>query len=908
MKAAAAALGGSIALSSSAAAATPSPSERLSERWWVVVQNSKEGTTVPTLFVLSEESETKKLEELGVKNLRTTTETASPAAHGEVPVEPGVVYGLARSDVAETVTYAPGANPFWPLEHYPDGVFPAPSDAAGYVSYDEFVQGVDHLADEHGEMVRRRAIGESPGWLSVETRSTDPNDVWVVELANDVRDREAFAEKEKLVVTLGIHGDERAGAEAGLRLLEDAVTGDAESVASALDDVALVFVVPNPDGWVAKSPVYVDGRFEDANNFTRVTGTENDPNRQYPTVGWIDPTHHPAEPWGRDLTDDGEGIDDDVPEEPVDYRRQVPGALAVVEHLRSYENVSWAADLHGMFASETMIELLSANHAYDFADATAIFDFADRLQSRLEDRVGPLLSERKPVLTEKAREMKEAFEMDDLPPVPTDPFAAGTIYDAVNYSTTGGLVSWLALPREEGGVGARSVAFEMAFDNRVGSSVEYLPDLVGLQVVGYQTAIETLATAAVEEDDRAVDAPDGDVTAFVTAESLGVSATDLPFVTDDGETTADGGSGDRSTSSASVTVAPDDAATRTVTVADDARTLSGRVRAASGAADVEVFDPEGSLVRTSESSTLATSANRTVSFVVTDPASGEWTLRVSNDVGDDPVTVDVQTTTVAADGVPNPLSTLGYTQRRYQVSPVDVVGSYRSVLAESASVTTVTPADVADGALDGVDNVVVPHGVGTDRTGYVAALDEFLAGGGDVVLTDAGVELLGALSNGPASGVGAGAVSRATTTTAAMTERVEDHPLLAGTTEIQNELAKAGVLGYVVDSAASAVPAYVVDREAFESTGGSVAGWRTVRSTGDRGSGGDGSDGSPPPEKNVLVGTLGGGDGDLHVVGSLLPTPSQSTLHPFGLQGHALSHCGYTVLANALGHATPLSE
>ncbi|MUV57739.1 hypothetical protein GJ632_11270 [Halogeometricum sp. CBA1124] len=220
---------------------------------------------------------------MGVKNLRTTTATESPAAYGEVPVNSQVLYSLARGDVARTVLYAPGANPFWKLEHYPNRVFPEPSAATGYVDYAEFEQGIDRLVDEHGDMLRYRSVGESPGWLDREARSTAPKDVWVVELTNDVRDRESFAEKQKLVVTLGIHGDERSGAEAGMRLVEDVVSGDAESVASALDDVALVFLFPNPDGWAAKSPLLVDGRFRDANTFKRSTATGNDPNRQYPT-------------------------------------------------------------------------------------------------------------------------------------------------------------------------------------------------------------------------------------------------------------------------------------------------------------------------------------------------------------------------------------------------------------------------------------------------------------------------------------------------------------------------------------------------------------------------------------------------------------------------------------------------
>jgi hypothetical protein len=48
-----------------------------------------------------------------------------------------------------------------------------------------------------------------------------------------------------------------------------------------------------------------------------------------------------------------------------------------------------------------------------------------------------------------------------------------------------------------------------------------------------------------------------------------------------------------------------------------------------------------------------------------------------------------------------------------------------------------------------------------------------------------------------------------------------------------------------------------------------------------------------------------GGSGEVVVLSGLLPALTQRNLHPFGLAGQPLTHLGYTVLANAVGHSPP---
>lgn len=46
-------------------------------------------------------------------------------------------------------------------------------------------------------------------------------------------------------------------------------------------------------------------------------------------------------------------------------------------------------------------------------------------------------------------------------------------------------------------------------------------------------------------------------------------------------------------------------------------------------------------------------------------------------------------------------------------------------------------------------------------------------------------------------------------------------------------------------------------------------------------------------------------DGEVVLLGSIILVPSQRNIHPFGVEGAPLTHFGYAVLANAVGHEPP---
>ena len=103
--------------------------------------------------------------------------------------------------------------------------------------------------------------------------------------------------KRRYVLSLSIHGIERAGAEGGTRAIEDLVTAgtlgtsanpiiprdvdpQAPSIAEVLRKTIIYFTYPNPDGW-RRGDVTEGGFF-----FQRYNGNGVDLNRDWPDIGY----------------------------------------------------------------------------------------------------------------------------------------------------------------------------------------------------------------------------------------------------------------------------------------------------------------------------------------------------------------------------------------------------------------------------------------------------------------------------------------------------------------------------------------------------------------------------------------------------------------------------------------------
>ncbi len=831
-----AATGGALALPGAASAAVSSPAFDAKYRY--VLNHTPEGYEVPTAVEFGDAASLEAMASVA-DDVRTTTEPA-PAAYAQLTT--AEAERVAELPTARTLHFSPGANPFWRLGYYPLGVFPRPERSVDYIDFEEVVAGFDHLAETFDDRMRVFSAGESAGKYNYITDRRDPRDVLVVEIAEDVDDREAFAEKKQVLTNCTIHGNERAGGEAAPRFIEGVLRGEYPEVGALLDELALVFTFTNPDGWAARRPQYESLGVPGAPLHER-GNLGGDTNRQFPNPGWISPDHTVAEPLGRTL--DGET-------EPPDYVAETtPDMLGFVEHCRTYENLVCAIDLHGMLSSKDFVLALDGASQSSSDDLENSFELIDTIGDRITANVQEW---------ETAGEaLSPVTETFNLGVVPEEAYNFGTPVETIGYSGTGFVDEWMAFPEELGGLGVPSLTMEMSYSNLVGGNV-YDQARVGLQVDGYQGAILGAVDFATRDVTGRVDAS-GDV-AYVTTNALTRRAEDLGHV--DGDAVAYDPSGASTTEETTVPAGGSAAVSRTVDAG--ATTLSVSPHVHRSVASARLVAPDGTTVREFEASEGRALGGRCCAlptWQVDDPAAGEWTVELDNALAT-PGDAEVGFTTTAADA-PDPAAELGYEQRDYEVTPL----RYFEDLDADANVAVdpVESGGVDAVALDDYDHLALIH----DDVDAVDAVESFVRDGGNLVLTDTGLNLLPELVDG----IGDGDVTEQTAYVGELDEVNDDHPLVTDRRPIQDHLWYIAPVGYSENEA----PIYGVDAAAFDGAGGTVAGT----------TGGD-----------VVVGTLAVGDGQIQLIGSLLPPAEQSNLHPFGMVDYAATYFGHLVMTNAL--------
>ncbi len=494
-----------------------------------VLNHTPETYAAPTLVTFSDETGLDALTSIEPDAV-TTTETSQPAGYAQLTTTQAV--SVADLPTAEELSHSPGSNPFWRLGYYPFGVFPAPERSVDFVDFEQMIDGLKHLESQHADRMRFYEIGTSPGHYNEVSAREDPKGVYVAEVTNDVDDAAAFAAKEKVFYSLSLHGLERAGAEAGSRYIERLLRGNDAEIEQLLDDAVLVFCYTNPDGWVAKHPQYESGWQllgpEDgapvAPFYERGNAGVYDTNRQYPTVGWITTAHYPAEP-----------------QDPADRSlERTTDAMAIVEHFRTYENMNYGADLHGMLNSRDFVLGLISQDQFDTRALHELYQMNREIDDTLEDALGNWNA-----LADAQERVTGGFNPAPLGfgTLPEQAFDYSTIWDTIGYTVSGAMGDWMSHPEELGGLGMTTMDFEMAYSHMTGSNV-YDPALVDMQVTGYQTAVRTIAKYAVNNSDTPNTADEFDAsiqtggadTAYVTTDALTRSSEDLTFLPSDGPT------------------------------------------------------------------------------------------------------------------------------------------------------------------------------------------------------------------------------------------------------------------------------------------------------------------------------------------------------------------------------------
>ncbi|SEW28150.1 M14 family zinc carboxypeptidase [Natrinema salifodinae] len=816
-----------------------------------------------------------------------TRQSPTPAAHAHLTADE--VAAVLELEGVELMAFSPGANPWWKLEEpYADGVFPPVEAAREFISYRETGQGLAHLEAEFPDRVRVHTLESSPGWPNRDSGDDpDPQDIYVVDVATDVRDEASFAAKEKVVYSLSIHGDERAGVETGARLLEDLARGDADDFEGLLDEIAFVFVFTNPDGWVSREPQFEIPWGETQTNFRRGNAAGVDTNRQYPTMGWIDPAFWPAEPEGAPEVRPG------YEDEGLGYEDVVPDSLAIVDHFREYETVEYLCDYHGMYTADHVVFNLETNAPFDHDGTHDLDEVNIRIGEGMADRWGGI----EELADDIARAGEEQYGVSEY--VPDGLFDYGTVYDSLAYQVTGAFFGWAGQPEAFGGLGAVTVAPEIIFANHYPeAAIEWKPYIERRLVTAYRISMREFARMTAADTDATV-ATGGRDTAYVTTDELTRSSADLPYTDEQpGNGTDNGNERGRGRRSAAVrrrhdVVRPGPRGRGRASVeteaTDASHSLSVQFSGLDGATDgvVRITNPAGTVVHEIDLAEKAAPDPESGAPGPHDfegwfrrrPEAGQWSVEVESDAD-----VEVELIVLdAEDEYPDPREVLGYEQREYAVNPMQFFADLSEHL-EDGSMDGLRVHDVRIGRLlrgnsgkRRYDKLVVSHDVGIDDPQYVAAIEDFVAAGGDLVLTDAGVNLLGALDVGDAATIEADDVETVAVRFANLEDRDFDHPLLDGIRPRQQELWKGPQLGYTTDVDQ---PATVVDGDAFAAAGGQAAG-----TTGG----------------GVSVGTLAAGESEITVLGSILPPAQQTVLHPFGMADYSLSFMGHTLVCNALG-------
>ncbi|CAA9504888.1 MAG: hypothetical protein AVDCRST_MAG30-2140 [uncultured Solirubrobacteraceae bacterium] len=193
-----------------------------------------------------------------------------------------------------------------------------------------------------------------------------------------------------------------------------------------------------------------------------------------------------------------------------------------------------------------------------------------------------------------------------------------------------------------------------------------------------------------------------------------------------------------------------------------------------------------------------------------------------------------------------------------------------------------------------------------DRDKWLAALEAYARGGGNLILTDGALRALPTLAGLPVGTVAQQPVYAGQMTfskgTGAKDSTLGD-PLAKDVAQPGARFNSGGrrqtyepvPVGYSIQNAtggdASQARQFDIDRKAFEAAGGRVAATSTnssPRST-------------APVYTRVAMGEIPMDKGQIRVVAGLLPQPTDQFDHPFGLSPHGLTYTGYIIVCNLLG-------
>jgi hypothetical protein len=744
------------------------------------------------------------------------------------------------------------------------------------------------------------------------------------------------AGKKRMTLSLSIHGIERAGAEGGTRALEELVTAattgrakepivtpevkpGAATFEEILKKTIIYFTWPNPDGWRR-------GSISDFGpSFQRYNGNGIDPNRDYVDIGYSYRGYSGAsEPETRAFR----GM----------YEDMLKGGIKFAA----------GDDLHGQPFADALSYTLLPHGRHDLGKDTRIRETA-KLINRAQyesTKWSPIIQDNDQPVGGTPAGCGDGVAVGDIcGKVYAQTW--GSVYDTINYTTTGTLGDWFD---SRTGLNADGIDNEMSFSH-IDKDIRYDNQTEQLHVAGNKAIIYSHLAEIVDPlsgtwdsagasgyvasprvkraESRAPgsEAPPGTQPQEAIKDELGTPGPDgrvvIPFEVKRTAQIFNGGlrvdvtAANVQGESTGVTrvrvqckgcddhVGAPDTENDWLTVAEDYN-QSPIYRQAGVTAAVNRPDPFASDGKPVEWRAVVDSSPLGTADL---PAPGP--VRMNIEFSSGPASIDGS----SAGDAPN-------VQSAYDVANTDFFKDLNRYIIDPADrFKAVDPRDVISGKfkLDSLKylalaDVYLAEGYSAgDRATWSAKLKSWVEGGGTLLLTDAALTGLTDLVGIPAEAIAptpvyVGQVSYQRCTqynedgTCNGTESTVKDPLAKGVDQpaarfnggLRRQMFEPTPLGFCIQDQAGADKScarqYDVSGQILTSAGG-----RVVTSSSD-----SAERTAAAVVHRATVGELPLGKGKLRIAGALLPQPSQEFDHPLGVEPYALTYTGYIMLCNLL--------
>ena len=724
--------------------------------------------------------------------------------------------------------------------------------------------------------------------------------------------------KQRYVASLSIHGIERAGAEGGTRLIEDYVTaqtlgrskapvlppGSAPKIPTfgeVLRKTVIYLIYPNPDGW-RRGDVSEGGVF-----FQRYNGNGVDLNRDWPDVGFAFRPYSPLS------------------------ERESQAFASVLKQIGSGDRrFGQVADLHGQPEADALSYTLLAHGRHDYGKNLRIRRTAEVIHKASEKSLSwsPIIQP-----NDAPRGGGAPCVPGELGDVCAQIYGQtwGTVYDTINYTTTGAMADWLD---SSAGLNADAIDNEMSFSH-LDKNIVFDPHTEQLHVVGNKALINAQMTQMLNRPRAHLDV--GGTKGYVTNKRLKRKRKQLqkppPTGTHPQADISNVIGSPDPTELGRIVFPIDVKRSRTIYnggmrveitnqnaggVGPGAVTLSIECRRCDGSRHPGAADGDW-IVVTEDFNQSPAYLQAGITAAVNEPQTTnrkgqkvEWRAVVGQGGLQARMDVDFTSGPATVSGETGSPKALPPELRAYDVSNTDFFRDLNKYIPGSdRDFRTVSPKRIAEGTqrIDFFDTLALaddalPRNLGASlRNRWYVKLRNWVSRGGNLVLTDGALRALPRLTGIPGSAVNritvyvgqiAFAKADGDDTLDDRLNRGVDIPGARFNIGMRRQTFEPTPLGFSIQDDAGEdeahSPQWQVDREAWEKAGGRTA----ATSVAD-----EDVDGANDYD-HTTYGELKVGKGRIRILGAALPQPTEQYDHDFGLSPYAATYTTHILMRNLL--------